>query len=392
MEPIAARLDPEHTQASYSSIQRLITDSDWDSQVVLDESREYALPFLTSRGHIEAWVGDDTSFPKQGRHSVGVAHQYCGCRGNNQNCQVAVSISLTNHFAALPVAYRLYLPENWAKDPVRRKKAGVPGEVTFKKKWEIALELIDMLLAKQVARAPFLGDAGYGQVPAFRKELTDRGFLYVLGIQRTEQIWPPGWSPLPPRANHPGRQRAMNHLTQNPEIPPLTVEEWVMAMPADAWQTVAWGEGTRGIMRSRFTWARVRPTKGNCNRKSHVVYKVPGEEWLLVEWPEGKPEPDHYWLSTLPPETAIHELVGMAKLRWRIEQDYEELKQEIGLGHFEGRTWRGFHHHASLSMAIHAFLLAERARLSPPRLNLQGRFPESPIPPPRPWRRPSPAK
>jgi len=392
MEPIAARLDPGHTQACYASIQRLITDSEWDAQVVLDVSRAYALPWLTARGRIEAWIADDTSFPKQGRHSVGVAHQYCGCRGNHQNCQVAVSLSLANHFAALPVAYRLYLPESWTRNPLRCQKAGVPGEVVFKRKWEIALDLVDLLLAKGVARAPFLADAGYGHIPAFRRGLTERGFRYVLGIQSNERVWPPGWSPLPPRTKHPGRRRAKNHLTQNPDIPAMTVEALAMALPPEAWRKVAWGLGTRGILTSRFAWTRVRPTQGYCNRRSRAVYAIPDEEWLLMEWSEGKPEPTRYWLSTLAPDTPIADLVDQAKLRWRIEQDYEELKQEIGLGHFEGRTWRGFHHHACLSVACHAFLLAERARLSPPRFRFSRRLPEPALPPSRPWRRPSPAK
>lgn len=389
MEPIAARLDPWHTQACYASIQRLITDSEWDPQVVLDASRAYALPFMSSRGRIEAWIGDDTSYPKQGRFSVGVGHQYCGCRGNHQNCQVAVSLSLANHFAALPVAYRLYLPEGWTKDRARCQKAGVPEGTVFKRKWEIALDLIDHLLAKGVARASFVGDAGYGQIPEFRRGLTKRGFRYALGVQSTEQVWPPGWSPAPAGTKPPGRRRTESHLTQNPEIPAVTVEALALSLPPEAWKQVTWGQGSQGILESRFAWTRVRPTQGYCNRRSQAVYAIPEEEWLLVEWPEDKPEPVRYWLATLPADTPVPELVDLAKLRWRIEQDYEELKQEIGLGHFEGRTWRGFHHHACLSIACYAFLIAERARLSPPRPRFLRRFPEPALPPPKPWRRPS---
>jgi len=391
MEPIAARLDPEHVQARYASIQRLITDSEWDYQALLDAVRDYCLPKIIDHPQLEAWVVDDTSFPKKGTHSVGVAHQYCGNLGKQANCQDAVSISLVNHHAGLPVAYRLYLPEEWTNDPGRCRDAGVPEDVVFQKKWEIALALVDLQLQAKVPRAPFLGDAGYGQIPAFRQGVTERGFQYVLGIQRTEMIWPPGWAPLPPgtKPPRPGRTRTENHLRQNPAIPALTVKDFAMALPPDAWQDRSWRQGTKGILHSRFAWCRVRPTAGCYNRKSEIVYRIPEEEWLLMEWPEGEEEPTKYWLSTMPEGLPVAELITQAKLRWRIEEDYEDLKQEVGLGDFEGRTWRGFHHHASLCIAAYAFLIAERARLFPPNLRTSSGLPRPPVPEPRPWRRPA---
>jgi len=390
MEPIAARLDPAHVQARYASIQRLVTDSQWDHQVLLGAVRAYCLPLFIAKPRLEAWVVDDTTFPKKGTHSVGVAHQYCGNLGKQANCQDAVSLSLVNHHAGLPVAYRLYLPKEWTDDPVRCRAAGVPGEVVFQTKWEIALTLVDQQLEAKVPQAPFLGDAGYGQVPAFRQGLTERGFRYVLGIQKTEMIWPPGWAPLPPgtKPPGPGRTRTVDHMRQNPASPALTAMAFAKALPQGAWQERSWRQGTQGVLRSRFALARVRPTAGCCNRKSEIVYSIPEEAWLIMEWPEGEEEPARYWLATMPEDMPEDELIALAKLRWRIEEDYEDLKQEVGLGDFEGRTWRGFHHHAGLCIAAYAFLIAERARLFPPTGRTTPGLPRLAIPKGRPWRRP----
>jgi len=391
MEPIAARLDPEHAQACYASIQRLITDSEWDYQALLGAVRDYCLPLIIAKPQLEAWAVDDTAFPKKGTHSVGVAHQYCGNLGKSANCQDAVSLSLVNHHAGLPVAYRLYLPKEWTDDPMRCREAGVPGDIVFQKKWEIALALVDLQLKAEVPRAPFLGDAGYGQVPAFRQGLTERGFQYVLGIQKTEMIWPPGWAPLPPgtKPPGPGRTRTEPHMRQNPTNPAVTAKAFALALPKDAWQEQVWRQGTKGVLHSRFAWCRVRPTAGCCNRRSEIIYSIPEEELLLMEWPEGEEEPTRYWLSTLPEGTPIAELIALAKLRWRIEEDYEDLKQEVGLGDFEGRTWRGFHHHASLCIAAYAFLIAERARLFPPGLGTAPGLPLPAVPKAPSWRRPT---
>ena len=391
MEPIAGRLDPEHAQARYASIQRLITDSEWDYQALLGAVRDYCLPLIIAKPELEAWVVDDTTYPKKGSHSVGVAHQYCGNLGKQANCQDAVSLSLVNHHAGLPVAYRLYLPKEWTDDPMRCREAGVPGDVVFQKKWEIALALVDLQLLAKVPRAPFLGDAGYGQIPDFRAGLSERGFQYVLGIQKTEMIWPPGWAPLPPgtKPPGPGRTRTEPHLRQNPATPAVTVKEFALALPKDAWQEQTWRQGTKGMLSSRFAWCRVRPTAGCYNRKSEIVYSIPEEEWLLMEWPEGEEEPTKYWLSTMQADMPVPALIALAKLRWRIEEDYEDLKQEVGLGDFEGRTWRGFHHHASLCIAAYAFLIAERARLFPPSLRTAPGLPLPAVPKARPWRRPT---
>jgi len=250
---------------------------------------------------------------------------------------------------------------------------------------------VDLQLKAGIPPAPFLGDAGYGHIPAFRQGFTERGFHYVLGVHETEMIWPPGWVPLAPGTKPPGprRTRTENHLRQNPDSPGLTVKAFALSLSQDAWQEQSWRQGTKGVLHSRFACCRVRPMAGCCNRKSEIVYRIPEEEWLLMEWPEGEKEPTRYWLATMPEELSIAELIDLAKLRWRIEEDYEDLKQEVGLGDFEGRTWRGFHHHASLCIAAYAFLIAERARLFPPTLRTAPGLPRITVPETPPWRRPT---
>jgi SRSO17 transposase len=363
MEPIAERLDPLHTEAQNARIQRMITDSVWDHRVVLRATRDFALPLLSTKGGLEAWIVDDTTFPKKGTHSVGVAHQYCGNLGKTANCQDAVSVSLANHFAGLPVEYQLYLPKEWTDDPARCKVAGVPPEMTFKKKWEIAIALIDNLMREGVPKAPFLGDAAYGDVVAFRRALTEKGFQYALGINTNNTIWPPDWVPLPPAPRQRKRGRPERSWQPNPEFPAIKVDAFARSLPTEAWQEVPWREGTQGPLTSRFAAVRIRPAQERSG--SGTIQRIPDEEWLLVEWPTGEEKPTKYWLSTMPADMPIAQLVDLAKLRWRIEQDYEELKQEVGLGDFEGRTWRGFHHHAALCIAAYAFLIAEQTRLSP---------------------------
>jgi len=303
---------------------------------------------------------------------------------------VAVSISLATGHGSLPAAYQLYLPEVWTQEPERCRAAGVPQDVVFRKKWEIALALTDQLLLEGVPKAPFLWDAGYGPILAFRQGLTERGFVYAVGVRGDEPIWPPGWTPLAPGTRPPGAgRRRADHLRQNPEMPLVTAKAWAMGLPPEAWQDVTWRQGTQGPLCSRFVAARVRPAQGCYNRKSDAIYRIPQEEWLLVEWPAGEPEPTRFWLSTFPETTPINTLAYMAKLRWRIEEDYEELKQEFGLADFEGRTWQGFHHHGSLCIATRTFMMAERSRLFPPTPGTAFRLTRPAVPGARPWRRPA---
>ncbi len=356
VEPMAARLRPERVSAAHQSLHHLVAKAAWSDEALLPAVREQVLPAL---GPLTAWIIDDTGFPKKGRHSVGVARQYCGELGKRDNCQVAVSLSVANERASLPIAYRLYLPQAWADDPARRHKAGVPEEIAFQTKPRIALEQIQNALAQGVPPGVVLADAGYGADMAFQAELLDRGLDYVVGIPPNTSVWRPGTGPLPPKP-WSGRGRPPTRRRREAGHVPVAAEELARSLPAGTWQVVRWREGTKGGLASRFAALRVRPGHRDYDRS------VPWPElWLLVEWPADEREPTKYWLASLPADTPLVRLVELAKLRWRIERDYQELKQELGLGHFEGRGWRGFHHHASLCIAAYGFLVLERARLSP---------------------------
>jgi len=360
IEPMAARVDPRHVRSRHQSMHHFIADAPWDAAAVLRVAREWVLGPMVRHGPVTAWIVDDTGFPKKGQHSVGVARQYCGVLGKQDNCQVAVSVSVANEAVSLPVAYQLYLPESWAGDRRRRRAVGVPDAVTFQPKWQIALGQLQTLQAEGLPCAPVLADAGYGDTTAFREALTTAGLAYVVGVKKETTAWPPGEAPWPPK-RWKGRGRPPTHVRRTATHTPQSLKHLAMALPTTAWRTVTWREGTRGAMRSRVARLRVRPA----HRDEQRTAPRP-EEWVLIEWPRGEPEPTKYWLSTLPETTPVAALVRLAKLRWRIERDYQELKDELGLDHFEGRGWRGFHHHGALCIAAYAYLAAERARLSPP--------------------------
>ena len=359
VEPIAAVTAPGRVAAQHQSLLHFVSQGGWSDESVLAKVREMVLPQIERHGAIEAWVIDDTGFPKHGKHSVGVSHQYCGQSGKQDNCQVAVSLSVANDHASLPIAYRLYLPESWANDADRRAKAGIPEDVVFRTKAEIALDQIRAALAASVPPGVVLADAGYGIDTAFRSGLTQMGLTYVVGIQSSMSLWPPGMQPLPPKA-WSGRGRPPSLVRRHPAHKPTSATELAQALPVEAWHGVTWREGTHAPLTSRFAAVRVRPAHRDYWRSAPRP-----EEWCLIEWPEGDSEPTKYWLSTLPQETRLAELVDRAKLRWRIERDYQELKQEIGLAHYEGRGWRGFHHHATLAIAAYGFLVSERSLIPP---------------------------
>jgi SRSO17 transposase len=360
IEPMAARVDPRHVRARHQSMHHFIANAGWDDGAVLRVARETVLAALERHGPVAAWVVDDTGIPKKGRHSVGIARQYCGVLGKQENCQVAVSVSVAHERASIPVAYRLYLPEAWAQDRRRRRAAGVPDSLAFRAKWQIALEQIAQLIREGVPAAPVVADAGYGVVTAFREALTAQAIPYIVGISAETTVWPPGQTPLPPRP-YRGRGRPPTGMRRTPRHRPVSVAVLAHQLPASAWRPVTWRQGTRGAMRSRFAAVRVRPAHRDEKRSTPRP-----EEWVLIEWPRTEPAPIKYWLSTLPPTASAAELVQRAMLRWRIERDYQELKDELGLDHFEGRGWRGFHHHASLCIAAYAFLAAERLAHFPP--------------------------
>ncbi|HXF47790.1 MAG TPA: IS701 family transposase [Burkholderiaceae bacterium] len=353
VEPMAARIDPLRASARHQALHHFVARAEWSDREMLRRVAQWVVPKmdLSAGGY---WIIDDTAFPKKGRHSVGVARQYCGVLGKQDNCQVAVSIWLANEQASLPVAYRLYLPQSWADDAGRRRKAGVPEEVKFATKTEIALAQLERLLAEGAPKYCVLADAGYGVDAAFRTRLNDLGLPYVVGITSSVVVWPPGIEPLAPRRYRgTGRPPVMPRRT--PRRAPLSVKALAQRLPDSAWQTIRWREGTNETLSSRFAAVRVRHAGGNAGRA-----RLRPQEWLLIQWPADQAEPLKYFLSNLPADTAIDDLAAKAHMRWRIERDYQDLKQELGLGHYEGRGWRGFHHHASLTIAAYGFLVSER--------------------------------
>jgi SRSO17 transposase len=353
VEPMAARVDPLHASARHQALHHFVAKAEWSDSEMLRRVCQWVVPQMDfSRGGW--WIIDDTGFPKKGKHSVGVARQYCGMLGKQDNCQVAVSVSLACDQGSVPVAWQLYLPEDWAADPVRRLRAGVPEEVRFATKTQIALTQLRGLLAEGAPHHCVLADAGYGVDTAFRQALSDMGLLYAVGVTSAVVVWPPGVEPLPPkRYSGKGRPPVMPRRTA--AIQPMSVKALALSLPQQAFQTISWREGTNEVLSGRFAALRVRHAGGNAGKA-----RLRPLEWLLIEWPAHEAEPSKYVLSTLPENTPLDELVGAAHQRWRIERDYQDLKQEFGLGHYEGRGWRGFHHHASLSIAAYGFLMAER--------------------------------
>lgn len=359
VEPMAARLQPGRVQAAHQSLHHFVAKSDWSDDAALAAVRSRVLPVLVRRGPIRALIIDDTGIPKKGKHSVGVARQYCGQLGKQDNCQVAVSLSAANDHASLPIAYRLYLPHEWADDADRRAQAGVPDDVVFQTKPQIALDQLRAALAAGIEAEIVLADAGYGTDTDFRDSITDAGLPYVVGIQSSTSLWPPGVEPLPPKP-WSGRGRRTSAIRRDGEHQPISAKQLALELPKRAWRRVTWREGSNTKLASRFAAVRVRPA----HRDYHRSTPRP-EEWCLIEWPAGEPEPTKYFLSTLPENISRRALVNTAKLRWRIERDYQDLKQELGLGHYEGRGWRGFHHHATLCIAAYGFLVSEREAIPP---------------------------
>ncbi len=356
VEPLAALTAPERTSAQHQSLLTFVAESPWSDDIMLAEVRKQVLHAITRKEPIQAFIIDDTSYPKKGKHSVGVTRQYCGERGKQDNCQVAVSLSVATHQGSLPVAYQLYLPQDWADDAARRAKAGVPAEIEFRTKPEIALAQLRAALSAGLSAALALADAAYGNDGKFRAGITAAGLLYSVGVFSSLLVWRPGEEPPPQEQG--GRRPRRKAGETRPE--PVQVKTLAKQLPADAWQTISWREGSNTVLTSRFARQRVRPAP-----QAARGGELAAEEWLLIEWPEGEAEPTRYWLSTLPADISFERLVDLTKLRWRIERDYQELKQEVGLDHYEGRGWRGFHHHASICIAAYGFLISEMETIPP---------------------------
>ncbi|MDP2707347.1 MAG: IS701 family transposase [Burkholderiales bacterium] len=351
VEPMAARVHPQDVRSAHQSMHHLVADSEWSDTALLAAVAREVVPVLREAGQAPCfWIIDDTGFRKYGKHSVGVARQYCGQLGKTENCQVAVSLSLATVDGSVPLDYRLYLPEEWAEDKKRCKRAGVPKEIAFATKGEIAWAQIEAALAAGTPRGTVLMDAAYGDEAGLRDHLSAEGLIYAVGIRPGTALW---WGAHQP-ASAPvkqGRGRRRTRVVRDEAHQPIGVRELAQALPWASYRTVTWRDGTNAALSSRFARVRVRAAHADRARE---------EEWLLIEWPKGETEPTRYFLSTLPADISFKELVATVKMRWRIERDYLELKQELGLGHYEGRNWRGFHHHASLCIAAYAFLMIER--------------------------------
>lgn len=356
IQPLAARLvdSDAEIEGMRQRLQQAVVVADWDDDIVrscLAKLFDKDMPAL------EVIVFDDTGFPKKGSKSVGVARQYSGTLGRTDNCQVATSVHLGGEKGSACVGMQLYLPEEWTDDADRLLAAGVPEAIHFKRKWEIAIDLLDRALGYGIRQRIALADSGYGDAVAFRDALRERGLQYIVGVTSTHLVWPPGAAPKKPKPGAIGRPPTR---FVDPKHEPISIQALAEALPKSAFRRVSWREGSRGRQSSKFASLRVRPAE------RHTKGRPPDEEhWLLCEWPDGEPAPTKFQLSSLPASTSLRELIRLMKLRWRVERDYQELKGEIGLDHFEGRTWRGFHHHATLCSAAHAFLALRRALFPP---------------------------
>jgi SRSO17 transposase len=335
VEPIAAVTAPGRVAAQHQSLLHFVAQGGWSDEAVLAKVREMVLPKIERHGAICAWIIDDTGFPKHGKHSVGVSHQYCGQTGKQDNCQVAVSLSLANHHASLPVAYRLYLPKSWADDWERRAKAGVPDDIAFQTKPKIALDQLAWACAAGLPRGVVLMDSAYGTDASLRRGARELGLNYAAAVHARTLV-----------------EACKDNAVRT------TAEALAITLPKRVWQTITWREGAAEPLRSRFARIRVHARGEGCTPDEP-------EEWLLIEWPKDEEKPTKFWLSTLERTIAFDRLVDITMMRWRIERDYLDLKQEVGLGHFEGRGWVGFHHHATMCIATYGFLISERGAFPP---------------------------
>jgi SRSO17 transposase len=350
VEPIAAVTAPGRVAAQHQSLLHFVAQGGWSDEAVLAKVREMVLPQIERHGAIQAWVIDDTGFPKHGKHSVGVSHQYCGQTGKQDNCQVAVSLSLANHHASLPVAYRLYLPKSWADDGKRRAKAGVPDDIAFQTKPKIAFEQLAWACAAGLPRGVVLMDSAYGTDASLRRGARELGLDYSAAVHA----------------------RTLVEACKDDTVR-MTAEALALALPKRAWRTITWREGAAEPLRSRFARLRVRARGEGCTPDEP-------EEWLLIEWPKHEEKPTKFWLSTLDRNVAFDSLVDITMMRWRIERDYLDLKQEVGLGHFEGRGWLGFHHHATMCIAAYGFLISERGAFPPSQAQSSRHVPAIAVP------------
>ena len=350
--PIAARLvdSDGEIEGMRQRLQQAVVVSDWDDDVMRSRLAQIVERDMPGIG---AFVFDDTGFPKKGRHSVGVARQYSGTLGRTDSCQVATSLHLAGEKGSACIGMQMYLPDEWSSDAERMHAAGVPETIEFRRKWEIAVDLLDRALSWGVRKHIALADSGYGDCVEFRDALRDRGLHYLVGVAGAHSVWPPGAQPKRVK----GVTGRLLKRFVDPKHQPMPISELAQTLPKSSYRRIS------ARPSSRFAFIRVRPAE------LHRLGRPPDDEhWLICEWLDDELKPAKFMISSLPHGTSRKELIRLLKLRWRVERDYQELKGEIGLDHFEGRTWRGFHHHATLCSAAHAFLALRRA-LSPPELH-----------------------
>ena len=347
LQPTLFRL--EESPARYESMQQFLADSPWDPELLVRACAERVAPEIG----VVAWVVDDTGIVKDGKHSPGVKRQYSGTLGKIGNCQIAVSVHAVGEQGTLPLGWRLYLPEEWCDDLLRRRKAKIADEVCFQTKPELAAGMCKQAARWEIPVAPILADCAYGDDTRFRSKLHAQELEYVLAVSAQISVYGPETTfAVPQRHGTVGRRRSVARPDRKPE----SVRALALRLPKRAWKTIACRTtpaGKDGC--SRFAFVRVVAT--HPVRTNNLP---PREEWLIIEWPEREAAPTDYWLSNLPADTARERLARLARLRWTIELDYRQLKGELGLDHYEGRSYTGFHHHTALVTCAHAFLTLER--------------------------------
>jgi SRSO17 transposase len=351
IEPLAARIPGADVQA----LRQFVGQSPWAVEKVQQGLARKMVDLLIEA---QVWIIDETAFPKAGAHSVGVARQYCGTLGKVANCQVAVSLHWSGAEASCPLLWRLYLPQVWFEGRARAEEVRLPPGAVYRSKTELALELIDQALAWELPALPVVADSFYGNDFGFRQGLRDRHLPYAVQVEPSTVVWTTDPNlPLPP-PQKTGRPRKYPPLEALPR--PESLEKVAQRLPAKAWRTLTWREGSRGAQRSRFALLPVWAAH-NWREQAHPP-RV--QEWLLLEWPKQEKQPTKYWMMQLgEPAPGWRQAVRTAKARWRVEQDYRELKEELGLDHYEGRQWLGWHHHVCLVTMAYAFLRSEQARL-----------------------------
>ena len=353
IEPLAARIPGADVQA----LRQFVGQSPWEVEQV---QRRLAHKMVDLLSDAQVWIVDETAFPKAGEHSVGVARQYCGTLGKVANCQVAVSLHWSSEAASCPLSWRLYLPQEWFEDAARAQEVKLPSGTVHQSKTELALEVIDQALAWELPALPLVADSFYGNDFAFRQALRERHLPYAVQVEPSTVVWTtdPNLPLPPPKKRQMGRPRRYPPREALPRAESL--EKVAHQLPVSAWRTLTWRQGSRGAQNSRFALLPVWAAHG----WRHETHPLRVKEWLLVEWPKEEKQPTKYWLVQLGPQRpGWRHCVRIAKARWRVEQDYRELKEELGLDHYEGRQWWGWHHHVCLVTMAYAFLRSEQARL-----------------------------